>query len=375
VTIEDDKNVLAAEYVLGTLDTDERALAEELIALDPGFEVIIQQWERRLGELSAMVDPVEPPEEIWQKIDGQLPLRPKTEAAVELAPPAAPAPVAEASDNITFADIAPDKAANDVAPLPTATAEPVAETPPEAAAPERRPALDPDLFAAALAEPEPTRPPEAAPERLREPAEPPPAFRTIDMRQGGAEIRTLSRRVNRWRAATGLMTTLAACLVGLIAARELIPERLPPRLRPTPVVHNVPVDRIVEVPVPSQAPAEFVAILQKDAFSPAFMLTFDTARRILTVRAVGAERQAGKSYELWLVSNRYPAPRSLGVIGPDQFTQKPTLAEYDPVTINTATFAVSLEPEGGSPNGQPTEVLYTGKLLQTTPPGFPMQTP
>ena len=33
-----------------------------------------------------------------------------------------------------------------------------------------------------------------------------------------------------------------------------------------------------------------------------------------------------------------------------------------------ATYAVSLEPEGGSPTGLPTgPVLFTGKLIQATP--------
>jgi anti-sigma-K factor RskA len=36
--------------------------------------------------------------------------------------------------------------------------------------------------------------------------------------------------------------------------------------------------------------------------------------------------------------------------------------------ISNATFAVSLEPEGGSPNGKPTEVLFAGKLVESVPP-------
>jgi anti-sigma-K factor RskA len=44
--------------------------------------------------------------------------------------------------------------------------------------------------------------------------------------------------------------------------------------------------------------------------------------------------------------------------------------------LNAATYAVSLEPEGGSPSGAPTgPVLYTGKLIQATPRGFDLQSP
>jgi anti-sigma-K factor RskA len=94
------------------------------------------------------------------------------------------------------------------------------------------------------------------------------------------------------------------------------------------------------------------------------------------VRTVGAPRQAGKSYELWLVSDRFAAPRSLGLVGNEEFTQRPQLANYDAVTINRATYAVSLEPEGGSPTGKPTgPVLYSGKLLQATPPTFAAPSP
>jgi anti-sigma-K factor RskA len=59
------------------------------------------------------------------------------------------------------------------------------------------------------------------------------------------------------------------------------------------------------------------------------------------------------------------------VIGAEPFTVRQVSAEYDPVTINRATYAVSLEPQGGSPTGAPTgPVLYSGKLVQATPPGM-----
>jgi len=64
------------------------------------------------------------------------------------------------------------------------------------------------------------------------------------------------------------------------------------------------------------------------------------------------------------------------VIGPDEFSVQPKLASFDAATINSASYAVSVEPPGGSPTGTPTgAVLYTGKLIQTTPPGFGGQTP
>lgn len=65
---DDDKDALAAEYVLGTLSSDERDQAEAMLAIDPGFEAAVRQWERRLGELNVMVEAVEPRPQVWDRI-------------------------------------------------------------------------------------------------------------------------------------------------------------------------------------------------------------------------------------------------------------------------------------------------------------------
>jgi anti-sigma-K factor RskA len=291
VTIDDDKEALAAEYVLGTLDTDERAQAQLMISVDKGFAALVSGWERRLGELSAMVDSKEPPTETWDHVKAKI-------AGVD--PSAA----------LKLPDL---------------------ETP------------KPATVAAVVNEP----------------------------RAEGADVIQLSRRVSRWRSATLLTGALAACLVAFVVLGETKPEALPEALRPKPKI--VQITNTIEVTAP--APAEFVAVLQKDAFSPAFLLTLDLAKKTVTVRAVGAERQAGKSYELWLVSEKYATPQSLGLIGDQQFTVRKALDKYDAATVNRATYAVSLEPEGGSTTGVPTgPVLYTGKLVQATPPSI-AQTP
>ena len=57
------------------------------------------------------------------------------------------------------------------------------------------------------------------------------------------------------------------------------------------------------------------------------------------------------------------------MIGGSDFTIRPVLASYDADTINKATYAVSLEPEGGSPTGVATgPIVYTGKLIESVPP-------
>src|SRR5262245_41176721 len=65
-------DALAAEYVLGTLDAGERAQARALLNVDPGFVAKVQFWERRLGELHTMVEPVEPEPGLWLRIKARM---------------------------------------------------------------------------------------------------------------------------------------------------------------------------------------------------------------------------------------------------------------------------------------------------------------
>ena len=69
----DHTDALAAEYVLGTLDAGERAQARALLSTDPGFVTKVELWERRLGELHLMVEPVEPDAGIWVRIKAKIP--------------------------------------------------------------------------------------------------------------------------------------------------------------------------------------------------------------------------------------------------------------------------------------------------------------
>src|SRR6185436_20565862 len=68
-----DMDALAAEYVLGTLESGERAQALALTTIDPGFVEKIKFWERRLSELHLMVEPIEPDAKIWERIKPKLP--------------------------------------------------------------------------------------------------------------------------------------------------------------------------------------------------------------------------------------------------------------------------------------------------------------
>jgi anti-sigma-K factor RskA len=70
---------------------------------------------------------------------------------------------------------------------------------------------------------------------------------------------------------------------------------------------------------------------------------------------------ADKDFELWIVPANGNAPISLGVLPKDGELKAPAPDSLKSVPINV--LAVSLEPLGGSPTGQPTEVLYTSNLI------------
>ncbi len=236
MTDEQDIDMLAAEYVLGTLSTAERAAVVLRARSETALAAAIEAWERRLGPLAERSAPAMAPAHLWPRIEARL------------------------------------------------NAQTTVET---------------------------------------------------------AQIMGMERRLRRWRAAAIAASAVAASLLLFAGFREIT--------RP-------------------EAPKTLVAVLQKDAQSPAFLVSVDLEQKLLTIRAVAAPPHPGKSYELWLVNDELKTPRSLGVIGDKPFTVvQPKLAAYARKTIENATLAVSLEPEGGSPTGAPTgPVLFAGKLIQAT---------
>ena len=204
---------------------------------------------------------------------------------------------------------------------------------------------------------------------LPEPA-PPPAPIHLDEAASPAvnnsNVVRLADRVRRWRGVASAMTALAAALVALLGIQIVQPDWLPEGLRPKPRT------QIVEVRTPAPAPtpsAQYVALLQGQNGGPAFILTVDGATRNFTVRKVGATApEPGKSFELWLISDKLPRARSLGVIGGDEFTARSVLSGYDADIVNNATFAVTVEQAGGSRDGNPHSApVFSGKLIETVP--------
>jgi anti-sigma-K factor RskA len=63
---------LAAEYVLGTLDDDERRAAEARVLADAGFRRAVAAWEARLQPLADGATPVDPPPHLLDGILARL---------------------------------------------------------------------------------------------------------------------------------------------------------------------------------------------------------------------------------------------------------------------------------------------------------------
>ncbi len=343
----EDHIALAAEYVLGTLDADERVQVETMMAVDKAFADVVQSWAFRLGVLNQMVGSVEPRPIVWENIRSELArtaFAQEPPALPEAPPP--PPPVPEFSS----LDISPPEA-------PSQDVQPPEPQPPEAEQPETaRPAPDalPDvlpIFMPQVHAPDP--------EVVRAPQAP-----VVD----NTNVIRLESRVKRWRTIASAVGALAAALLVTLSLQIFQPDALPGSLRPAPRIRTVE----VQTPAPLTVSSQYVALLQGQGGGPAFILTIDGATRNFTVRKVSATPESGKSFELWLISDKLPRPRSLGVIGTGDFTARPVLGSYDADVVNGATYAVTVEQAGGSPNGQPTSApVFSGKLIETVPPSQP----
>ena len=90
---------------------------------------------------------------------------------------------------------------------------------------------------------------------------------------------------------------------------------------------------------------------------------FAGAGRIDIVRLASRPAE-GRSYELWALGAGRKAPESLGVINARAEIPAKLLGSLDSARLQNTVFAISDEPTGGSPTGQPTgPVLFTGKIV------------
>ena len=248
----EDIDLLAAEYVLGTLDAAERAGVASRLGVEGALARAVEEWQDRLSPLDDAVPDIAPPPAIYDGLVTRL-FGPAGRMGVGVAS------VRRATAGTTA------RATADTVPL---------------------------------------------------------------------------RRLRRWQTATAGFGLLAASLLAWVGVHEV----------------GIPAER-----------SRLVAVLQRDAGSPAMVVDVDLAARRLLVRPVGAPSPAGHAYELWIVDPTAGAPRSLGVVPPLSETHA-SLSGIDPAVITNATYAVTVESAGGSPTGLPTTApILSGKVGAALP--------
>ena len=297
---------LAAEYVLGTLDFEERMQARTLLDADEAFAAKVELWEHRFGELHLMVEPVEPEAAIWARIKAKVPeARQKMQPPAPEVPPPALAPTTSEPPSLDAIEAAISQAATTLtseansaratepapAPMPEGNQMPASEATPAPAsevtpapASEATPAPALEVMAAPVSEatsapasevtaapvseaatalpisevaaaPRPDATPAQTP--AVEPVSPapvvPPAAAALEA-PSEAPIPVIApataavhRRMKRWRAFAILMTLVVAAVAALLAAWTFAPERVPPMLQPVELM------RQIGVPLPSAA--------------------------------------------------------------------------------------------------------------------------
>lgn len=296
---------LAAEYVLGTLDFEERLQARTLLDADEAFAAKVDLWEHRFGELHLMVEPVEPEAAIWARIKAKVPeARQKMQPPAPEVPPPALAPTTSEPPSLDAIEAAISQAATTLtseansaraaepapapmpegnqmpaseatpvpaseatpAPAPEATPVPASEaTPVPASEATPAPASEVTPAPASEATPAPALEVMAAPRPDATPAQTPavepvspapvvpPAAAALEA-PSEARIPVIApataavhRRMRRWRAFAILMTLVVAAVAALLAAWTFAPERVPPMLQPVELM------RQIGVPLPSAA--------------------------------------------------------------------------------------------------------------------------
>lgn len=162
--------------------------------------------------------------------------------------------------------------------------------------------------------------------------------------------RPTDRRLAFYRRWSIGATAVAAAL-GLFLVLEPRPEPI----APMPVTPAAPV-----------AEAPMVAAMAGKDKAPHLVATWQADARSLTVAAAGDLANDGKhSHELWFIATGQK-PRSLGVMPASGRMYAQVPAEVAAAIQQGTVLAISVEPSGGSPTGQPTgPVIASGPLLPT----------
>jgi anti-sigma-K factor RskA len=145
-----------------------------------------------------------------------------------------------------------------------------------------------------------------------------------------------------WQGYSAAVTALAASLLLVVGLRT---ADKPPVPQPAPEARPV----MVATLAPETGPASLTA-------------SYDPSTNSLVVAPAALSPVAGHDHELWIIPDD-GKPRSLGLVAASEQRRMPLPAGLPPRLVETATIALSAEPAGGSPTGQPTgPVVASGKF-------------
>jgi hypothetical protein len=239
-----DTNALAAEYVIGTLNSDERADAQALLSTDESFQAKVKLWERRLGELHLMVEPVEPDSRLWERIKGKMPEVRQDEEGTP------PEPVGVEADDQSMPPLVPVESAASALEAPAVPAADAAEK----ALPDATAAPGPEVQPGPAAAADPASAAMEAPDAAvaaRGAAVAAPRYTSVALAEARDESAILRRRLGGWRAFAVLMMLLIVALAALLALWRFTPDHVPAALRPLEVLRRMG----IEVPPSPPPPA------------------------------------------------------------------------------------------------------------------------
>jgi anti-sigma-K factor RskA len=339
----DDRDALAAEYVLGTLSAEEREQAEALLSIDHGFAQTVRLWEHRLGELNVMVEAVDPPADVWERIKNDIEGASRQSSADVIGEPKEEVEAGELEGSsptsaVTDEESLAENFAHNLTPATDMPADRAVESDPTVAA-----------LASSLL------PPDAAAEFDKRP---PRSAAAIAQTASGEKVIQLEGRLQRWRSLGIAASIVAALLAAYVAAAQFIPGLTTAGRQSQPALAT------------PKRPAQLVAVLQQEPTAPAFLVTLDPLERTITVRRLTTAPDSGRGYELWLYSAKSPKPVSLGLVGTAEVTSRPVPANLDLETMQTASYSVSLEPASGSQSGAPSgPILFKGRMIEASPAG------
>lgn len=144
------------------------------------------------------------------------------------------------------------------------------------------------------------------------------------------ELAALRRNASRWKTVAGAAMAIAAALAIYIA---------------------------VPIVAPQDAPKYVAVVTADDGGQAGLIIQVDTGTGLATVIPVTAP-PSGQSYEMWHLPQGATRPVSLGLL-PQNAVARSTIQ-----TQPGELFAISLEPEGGSPTGQPTLAQFHGTVVE-----------